>query len=192
MWGDLASAVQLDDTQLILIFAGALVGLVVLIIIYMLWKRSKELKAQRKWDKAKKKRKKKRIREVPEPGTEDEEESYVMTLYDLLNIKRTASDAQIKRAYRNAVKNMHPDKTGMDDRSFVSSLNIAKHTLLDPGERKKYDEFLDRREVSWIHEAAGEVQGPEHRIMVTKGKLPRLAPGEQVCRKSNEFMDWDE
>jgi len=185
-------ALELTDAQLILIFLGFLIGTAVIVIIYMLFKGRKEDLEKRKQARRRARRKPKKIKHIPEPGKEDEDESYVVTLYDLLGVSNKATPEEIKRAYRQKCKNMHPDVTGMDDRSFISSLNVAKHTLLDPKERKRYDQFLDKREVSWIHEMAGEVEGTDHRIKVTGSAIPRLAPGESVCKKANEDMEWDE
>ncbi len=195
MWANMVLALDLSDAQLVMIFAGLLVGAALAVIVYMLYKRSKEENAKREYDRAmigKKKRRKKKAKKIPEPGSDpDEEESYVMTLYDLLGVSNKASALTIKKAYREKVKNMHPDKTGREDRTFITRLNQAKDTLLDPLERKRYDDFLDRREVSWIHEMAGEVEGTDNVIRVRGKKIPRLAPGERVCKKTKEVMDWE-
>ena len=199
MLTNILSALELTDTQLVIIFASGLGGIVLVIVIFLIWKRSVEAREARENEKKLVKYKKKRARErkkekkKPEP-LDDEDESYVMTLYDLLGVSRKASAQQIKKAYREKVKNMHPDKTGREDRSFVSRLNTAKDTLLDPVERRKYDEFLDRREVSWIREMSGELSSGsgEQRIILKQGQIPRLAPGETVMKKKNDAAVWED
>ena len=125
-----------------------------------------------------------------------------MTLYDILDIKRSALPEEIKKAYRQKCKLMHPDWTGADYQSFITALNLAKDTLLDPKRRRKYDRFLDERERRWLVEMAGEKArkgdknlGPmlpdEGRVMVKKGKIPKLAPGERVVSPEAEFLEWD-
>eukprot|EP00922_Rhytidocystis_sp_ex-Travisia-forbesii_P057770 GHVS01085500.1.p1 GENE.GHVS01085500.1~~GHVS01085500.1.p1 ORF type:complete len:596 (+),score=110.35 GHVS01085500.1:179-1789(+) len=58
--------------------------------------------------------------------------------YKILNVKRNASDKEIKRAYRELAKEHHPDKTDEDDDMFMN-LRDAKEVLTDPEKRQLYD-----------------------------------------------------
>jgi curved DNA-binding protein CbpA len=158
----------------------------------MIWKAVLERKARREAARRRGRRRHRRIREEPEPGAEDEEESYVMTLYDLLGVSRKATSEQIKRAYREKSKRMHPDRTGREDRSFISRLNQAKETLLNAKERRRYDEFLARREEGWIREMTGEIEGAEPPERIKGKPLLRLAPGEKVYKKKKAEADWED
>jgi len=63
--------------------------------------------------------------------------------YDVLGVDRNASDADIKKAFRNLARKYHPDvarnKTGAE--SKFKEINEANEVLSDPGKRKKYDEL---------------------------------------------------
>lgn len=58
-------------------------------------------------------------------------------LYALLKVEPTASQAEIKAAYRKMVKTAHPDAGGDPD-EFVR-ITAAYNVLEDPGTRKAYD-----------------------------------------------------
>ena len=68
--------------------------------------------------------------------------------YELLNVPRTASSAEIKASYRQLLLSLHPDKfdaskdnptsTNID----IGQLKDAFVTLSSPGDRLKYDSEL--------------------------------------------------
>ena len=59
--------------------------------------------------------------------------------YDILNIKKDATEIEIKKAYRKlAIKN-HPDKGG--DPEKFKEISVAYQVLSDPEKRKTYDQF---------------------------------------------------
>lgn len=62
-------------------------------------------------------------------------------LYDTLGISRSASHDEIKKAYRNAAREHHPDKGG-DDTKFKEILN-AYEILSDKDKRNQYDQLGD-------------------------------------------------
>lgn len=61
--------------------------------------------------------------------------------YELLNLTKNANDAEIRVAYRKAVKAAHPDKHRNDPVATekVKRLTEAKDTLLDPLKRARVD-----------------------------------------------------
>ena len=62
--------------------------------------------------------------------------------YVILDVARTATDAEIKRAYRKLAQKWHPDVNkdpAADDR--FKELNEAYQVLSDPGRRQTYDMF---------------------------------------------------
>jgi DnaJ domain len=61
-----------------------------------------------------------------------------VTHYEVLGVSTTASEAEIKRAYRTQARRHHPDVTGTDD-AVMQSLNQAWATLSDPVRRRAYD-----------------------------------------------------
>ena len=61
-----------------------------------------------------------------------------MNYYSVLGIPKTATDQDIKAAYRKLAKEHHPDRTGGDDTRF-KQINEAYDTLKDPDKRSLYD-----------------------------------------------------
>ncbi len=60
-----------------------------------------------------------------------------MDYYQILGVNRTASDAEIKAAYRKLAMQYHPDRGG-DSKRF-SQINEAYEVLKDPQRRAQYD-----------------------------------------------------
>ena len=58
--------------------------------------------------------------------------------YDILGVKKTASQNEIKKAYRELCKKYHPDKNGGDD-TKIKEVNEAYETLGDENKRRQYD-----------------------------------------------------
>eukprot|EP01031_Cornospumella_fuschlensis_P032460 gene32460-39248_t len=61
------------------------------------------------------------------------------TYYDILGVSATASDQEIKVAYRSKAKKMHPDKGG--DTEKFKQLQEAYETLRDANKREVYDRY---------------------------------------------------
>ena len=60
-------------------------------------------------------------------------------LYDLLGVSPTASDAELKKAYRKKALALHPDKGG--DPEMFKEVTSAYEALSDPNKREMYDRF---------------------------------------------------
>jgi molecular chaperone DnaJ len=65
------------------------------------------------------------------------------SLYDALGVPKTASQAEIKKAYRKLVQEFHPDKNGGDKEAEnrFKDVQAAYDVLSDPEKRKQYDAF---------------------------------------------------
>jgi curved DNA-binding protein len=63
--------------------------------------------------------------------------------YEVLGVPRTASDADIKKAFRKLARQYHPDvaKTKKGAEEKFKEINEAYEVLSDPTKRKKYDEL---------------------------------------------------
>lgn len=63
--------------------------------------------------------------------------------YEVLGIRRDASEAEIKKAYRRLAKQYHPDtnKQSSNAEARFKEVNEAYHTLSDPEKRQQYDLF---------------------------------------------------
>lgn len=63
--------------------------------------------------------------------------------YDVLGVQRNASDADIKKAFRNLAKENHPDRNpnNKEAETRFKEINEAYETLKDPQTRSSYDQF---------------------------------------------------
>lgn len=69
----------------------------------------------------------------------------MMDYYEILGIKKDATDVEIKSAFRKNMKYYHPDVNDSSNAENMSKALIdAREVLLDTTKRKEYDEQLDR------------------------------------------------
>ena len=63
--------------------------------------------------------------------------------YKILGIEKTASDEDIKKAYRKLARQLHPDLNPNDKDAHhkFQQVNEANEVLSDPEKRKKYDQY---------------------------------------------------
>ncbi len=60
--------------------------------------------------------------------------------YEILGVNKTATEEEIKKAYRKLAHKYHPDKAGGDEKKF-REINEAYQTLSDKTKRSNYDRF---------------------------------------------------
>lgn len=74
--------------------------------------------------------------------------------YKVLGVKRTATEAEIKSAYRKLARKLHPDLNGGTEKASrqFALIALAYRTLMDPQERAFYD--------SKVKQAATGFHGP--------------------------------
>ena len=60
--------------------------------------------------------------------------------YEILGVSKGASADEIKKAFRRAAVQYHPDKAGGDEAKF-KEVNEAYEVLKDSGKRQRYDQF---------------------------------------------------
>jgi hypothetical protein len=76
-------------------------------------------------------------------GDNQRQSPVMTTYYSLLAVKRTATDEEIKTAWRKMVKRYHPDVNKDDDaHDMTRKINDAYKALRDPMLRRRYDAGL--------------------------------------------------
>ncbi|GAB3891702.1 DnaJ C-terminal domain-containing protein [Spirosoma agri] len=81
--------------------------------------------------------------------------------YSVLGIPKTASDEDIKKAYRKLARKHHPDLNPNDEdaNKKFQQINEANEVLSDPEKRKKYDQYGK----DWQHAEQFEQQRQQQR-----------------------------
>ncbi len=81
--------------------------------------------------------------------------------YKILEIEKTASEADIKKAYRKLARKLHPDLNPNDKEAHkkFQTINEANEVLSDPEKRKKYDTYGK----DWQHAEQFEQQAQQRR-----------------------------
>ncbi len=71
--------------------------------------------------------------------------------YKILGISKTATDDDIKKAYRKLARKLHPDLNPKDKEAGkkFQQINEANEVLSDPEKRKKYDQYGEKYGENW-------------------------------------------
>src|ERR1700688_4936252 len=74
--------------------------------------------------------------------------------YKILGLSKTASEEDIKKAYRKLARKLHPDLNPNDKEAHkkFQQINEANEVLSDPDKRKKYNQYGK----DWQHAEAFE------------------------------------
>ena len=89
--------------------------------------------------------------------------------YATLGVTKTATDAEIKRAYRKLARKHHPDFNPGDKAAEAKfkEINEANEVLGDPEKRRKYDELG----ANWRQYEQAQRQGPALRGPATGRRI---------------------
>ena len=87
--------------------------------------------------------------------------------YKILNVDKSASEKDIKNAYRKLARKYHPDlnPNDTDANKKFQQLNEANEVLSDPEKRKKYDQYGE----NWQHGAEYEQQAKQQQQSRSQG-----------------------
>lgn len=79
--------------------------------------------------------------------------------YKVLNVDKSATEKEIKNAYRKLARKLHPDLNPNDEsaKKRFQEINEANEVLSDPEKRKKFDKYGEH----WQHADAYEQQAQE-------------------------------
>ena len=88
--------------------------------------------------------------------------------YQILGVNRSASDKEIKQAYRRLARKYHPDLNPNDKSAEArfKEINTAYQVLSDAEKRKKYDQFGDQ----WEYAEQFAKSGAQERVQWDFGK----------------------
>jgi curved DNA-binding protein len=108
--------------------------------------------------------------------------------YKVLGVPTTATQEEIKKAYRTLAQKYHPDKTkgakGAEDK--FKEVNEANEVLSDPEKRKKYDQFGQE----WKH--YGEAGAPKGGFDWSKYAAGQGGQGRQMSPEEFNAMFGEE
>ena len=109
--------------------------------------------------------------------------------YAILGIEKTATESEIKLAFRNKAKQLHPDiNKEIASKTSFQELNEAYSVLSDPESRRKYDEGeLESGEISFTWEEVEQIlkQREEQRRQNQKYSDEFGYPGETQYPPTN-------
>ena len=116
--------------------------------------------------------------------------------YGILGVPRTATAAEIKKAYRALAKRHHPDgkdKTRSDEFILVRE---AYDVLSDPERRRKYDRYgnpdIDERMLERLREQEGPLGHPFFRFALKMHYKRMTDIGCPKCREMETCRAWRE
>src|SRR3954464_56819 len=92
---------------------------------------------------------------------EGEDRMDFIDYYKTLNLDKSASEADIKKAYRRLAREHHPDLNPNDKGAHkrFQQINEANEVLSDPEKRKKYDQYGKDWQHAGEYEKARQQQG---------------------------------
>ena len=104
--------------------------------------------------------------------------------YSILGIDKTATPADIKKAYRKLARKYHPDlnPNNEDSKKNFQRINEANEVLSDPEKRKKFDQYGK----DWQH--ADEFEKAQQQQSSNSGGRPRYS-GSQSEGDFSDFFE---
>lgn len=118
--------------------------------------------------------------------------------YDVLGVKKDATEVEIKKSYRKLAKEYHPDKNPDNKEAEERFKNIAEayETLSDTEKRRNYDQFGHNQQRSRVTREQYHYQAPqrvgEHMQLLIKVTLEEVYTGIKKRYKYNRNVSCGE
>jgi DnaJ-class molecular chaperone len=117
--------------------------------------------------------------------------------YKILNIQKTTSNEDIKKAYRQAALFWHPDKNkSANAHEMFIEVNEAYNILIDSEKRKVYDYLYDthfnrKQDVAIFKETKKEYQSYKQWVNFERIKAEKLAKisSDEILTDTFHFID---
>jgi hypothetical protein len=106
-----------------------------------------------------------------------------MSPYEILQVPINANAAEIKRAYRLAVKKYHPDVSGTGHNEMIALVNEAYDLLSDPERRRTYDAGLYSEPQYQVEEDPKEIWRQAHIRKSREQARQRMALNKKIFNK---------
>ncbi len=105
--------------------------------------------------------------------------------YQILGINKTATEKEIKNAYRKLARKYHPDLNPNDkeSKSHFQQINEANEVLSDPVKRKKYDQHCE----DWKH--ADEYEKARQNQQQSSRSQGGFSGGQQSDSQFSDFFE---
>lgn len=124
-----------------------------------------------------------------------------MNPYEILGLSKTATPAEIRRAFRKAATVNHPDKGG--DAAKMAGINAAYEVLSNPERREQYDQTGEteqkqslrsealHRVVMFVHLAAeaGAMDIVGHTLTLVEAEIAKAKSGIQSARAARATFE---
>lgn len=110
--------------------------------------------------------------------------------YKVLGVDKSATQQDIRKAYRKLAKKYHPDvnSTDADAKERFQQINEANEVLSDPEKRKKYDEYGE----NWRHAEEFEAQRQQYGGGYNFGGFGGFGDFSRSAGNSSQFSDFFE
>jgi len=115
-------------------------------------------------------------------GGSDNEEVDTENLYKVLEVRKNATEREIKKAFKKAALKHHPDRGG--DAEKFKEVEKAKEILLDPKKRKLYDRYGEKG----VERGGGAAAGGDIFDLFTGGRA-RQASGPPKPKTITQTID---